>query len=506
MIDAYLTALGMVLDPYILMVMVIAGIYGLAIGCIPGLSATMAIALLVPITFFMPAIPAVAAIVTTSAMAIFAGDIPGCLLRIPGTPASAAYVDEAYQMNLKGHPERALGIGLVFSVIGGLFGSLVMMFGAPMLADFAMSFSSVEFFWLVLLGLGGAVFIGANRPIKALLMLLVGLAIATVGMQNPSGWPRFTFGNTDLLGGFSLIPIMVGMFAVSEVLRSVVKKQAPRLTDAEKCETAEGIDGIFKGMGGLMRRYRWQTVRGSTLGTIIGALPGAGADIAAWMSYAISKRFSKAKEKFGTGHPEGLVEAGASNNSALSGSWIPALVFGIPGDSITAIAIGVLYMKNMNPGPTIFINAPQNIYAIFLIFLVANLLMLPLGWAAIKLSRYVLRIPNNVLMPIILLFSIVGAYAINNSLFDVLVMLGFGVFAYILEDNGYPIAPCILGIVLGPMLENNFIASMIKADGQLIGFVNRPIAAILAGIVFCIVLWTIITSLFDRPKPVAAES
>ena len=492
MLDAYLTAIGMVFTPYVLGVMLLSGIYGLVIGCIPGLSATMAIALLVPLTFFMPPIPAIAAIVTTSAMAIFSGDIPGCLLRIPGTPASAAYVDEAYEMNRNGHPERALGIGLVFSVIGGLFGAIVLMIAAPALADFAMQFSTVEFFWLVLLGLGGAVFIGARRPIKAVLMLFVGLAISLVGMQNPAGLPRFTFGSIDLLSGFSLIPVMVGMFAVSEVLRSIIRPQA-------KAEgKVGGIDGIFRGMWGLTKKYPWPLARGSILGTIIGALPGAGADIAAWMSYAMSKRFSKEPEKFGTGHPEGLVEAGASNNSALGGTWIPALVFGIPGDSITAIAIGVLYMKNLNPGPTIFIHAPQNVYAIFLIFLLANLLMIPLGWAIIKLARHVLKVPRNVLMPIILLFAMVGAYAINNNLFDVLIMLAFGLFGFVLEENEFPVAPIILGIVLGPMLEANFVASMIKADGSFLGFVNRPIAAVLAAITAGIVLWSIASALLRK--------
>lgn len=253
-----------------------------------------------------------------------------------------------------------------------------------------------------------------------------------------------------------------------------------------------------------MRRYPMATLRGSTLGTIIGALPGAGADIAAWMSYAISKKFSKTPEKFGTGHPEGLVEAGASNNSALGGTWIPALVFGIPGDSITAIAIGVLYMKNLNPGPTIFIHAPQNAYAIFIVFLVANLLMLPLGWAIIKISRHVLKVPRKVLMPVILLFSIVGAYAVNNSLFDVLIMLGFGFLGFVLEENEFPVAPIILGIVLGPMLEANFIASMVKSDGSLIGFVNRPIAAILATITAAIVIWSIAAPLITWKRQEAA--
>lgn len=217
--------------------------------------------------------------------------------------------------------------------------------------------------------------------------------------------------------------------------------------------------------------------------------------MAAWMSYAMSKRFSKEPEKFGTGHPEGLIEAGASNNSSLAGAWIPALVFGIPGNSITAIAIGVLMMKNMAPGPTIFVNNPENVYALFLVFVIANLLMLPLGWAIIKIATRVLSVPRRVLMPIILLFAIVGSYAINNSLFDIGVMLAFGLLAFVLEENDFPVAPVILGVVLGPLLEEYFINSMIKSDGRLIGLVDRPIAAVLAAITIGIIGWTVIASL-----------
>jgi TctA family transporter len=200
------------------------------------------------------------------------------------------------------------------------------------------------------------------------------------------------------------------------------------------------------------------------------------------MSYAVSKRMSKEPQKFGTGHVEGLVESGAANNSALAGSWIPALVFGIPGDSITAIVIGVLYMKNMNPGPTLFTHNPQNIYAVYLLFIVANLIMIPLGWWCIKVSKRILRVPRNVLMPVILLFCIVGAYAINNTAFDIGVMLAAGVVAYVLEENGFPVAPAILGVVLGAMLEQNFITSMIKSEGDLLAFFGRPIAAALGAL------------------------
>jgi TctA family transporter len=232
----------------------------------------------------------------------------------------------------------------------------------------------------------------------------------------------------------------------------------------------------------LTKKYPMQILRGSALGTLVGALPGAGADIAAWMSYAVSKKMSKEPEKFGTGHVEGIVESGSANNSALAGAWIPALVFGIPGDSITAIVIGVLYMKNMNPGPTLFTQNPQNIYAVYLLFIVANLIMIPLGWWCIKASKQILRVPRTILMPVILLFCIVGSFAINNTSFDIGVMLVAGVFAYVLEENGFPIAPAILGVVLGGMLEENFITSMIKSDGDMLAFFSRPLAAALGGL------------------------
>src|SRR6187401_516217 len=441
--DPLITAFGMVFDPYTIAVMLGASLFGLFVGAVPGLTATMATALLVPVTFFMPPITAIAAIVTATAMAIFAGDIPGCLLRMPGTPASAAYTDEAYAMSRKGMAEVALGAGLVFSAVGGLFGTAVLMVSAPALAEFALKFSSFEYFWLVLMGLTCAVFISTDAPLKGLTTLFIGLLIAGVGLNNPAAFPRFTFGSTDLLGGIGLIPLMIGMFAVSEIIRYMVN------TEGEALIVDKPIGNVFKGMWGLAVKYPKQILRGSALGTLIGALPGAGADIAAWMSYAMSKKFSKEPEKFGTGHLEGIVESGASNNSALAGAWIPALVFGIPGDSITAIVIGVLYMKNMNPGPALFVNNPQNIYAVYLLFIIANLIMIPLGYPCIKASKQILKVPRTILMPIIMLFCVVGSFSINNTAFDVTVMLVAGIAAYVLEENGFPIAPAILGVVLG---------------------------------------------------------
>jgi putative tricarboxylic transport membrane protein len=479
--DAVATAFGLVFQPYVLVVILLSAIYGLFVGAIPGLTATMATALLVPVTFFMPPVPAVAAIVTATAMAIFAGDIPSALLRMPGTPASAAYTDEAYLLTKKGQAEIALGSGLVFSVLGGIFGVLVLIVAAPALAEIALKFSSFEYFWLVMLGFTCAIFIAGTDPLKGVVSLLLGLLVACVGLENPAGAPRYTLGNAELTGGIPLIPLMIGMFAISEVLRFASNNDKPALA------IDRPFGNIFAGMWALVKKYPVQLFRGSALGTLVGALPGAGADIAAWMSYAMSKKFSKEPEKFGTGHVEGIVESGAANNSALGGAWIPALVFGIPGDSITAIAIGVLYLKNMNPGPTLFVENPQNIYAVFIVFMLAQILMLPLGWMAIKVAKRILRIPAAVLMPLILLFCVVGSFAINNSLFGVIVMLVAGVIAFYMERWGFPIAPTILGVVLGTMVEEHFFSSLIKADGNFLVFFERPIAGTLG--VLTLLIW-----------------
>ena len=481
MLSAFAQAASMVFDPYVILVMTVASIYGLFVGAVPGLTATMATALLVPVTFFMPPIPAIAAIVTATAMAIFSGDIPGCLLRIPGTPASAAYTDEAFALTKKGQAEMALGAGLVFSAIGGLFGTVVLIFASPVLAEFALRFSSFEYFWLVLLGLTCAIVITSSSPLKGVITLMLGLLVACVGLGNPAAYPRFTFGNAEMTGGIGMIPMMIGMFAISEVLRYLVN------TSPEAEMVVEKVGSVLKGQWELTKTYPKQIVRGSALGTLVGALPGAGADIAAWMSYAMSKKFSKTPEKFGTGHIEGIVESGAANNSALAGAWIPALVFGIPGDSITAIVIGVLYMKNMNPGPTLFTTQPQNIYAVFLLFIIANIIMIPFGLLCIKVVKQILKVPREVLMPAILMFCLVGTFAINNSVFDIGIMLACGLIAYVLEENDFPVAPAILGVVLGTMLEENFVTSMIKSGGDWVGFFERPIAAALGALT--LIVW-----------------
>ena len=494
MSDTIFQAAALVADPYVLWVCFAAAVFGIFVGAMPGLTATMATALLVPITFFMEPVPAIGAIVTATAMAIFAGDIPGAMLRIPGTPASAAYTEEAYRLSRKGLLGQTLGVNLVFSVAGGLVGVAILIVAAPVLAEIALNFSSFEYFWLAGLGLTCAIFIAQSDALKGFTALLIGLAIATIGIDPTAGHPRFTFGSVEMLQGISFIPAMIGLFALSELLRGVVT------IDQVGEMLQQQVGNIFRGIGQVWRRYWRNFVRGSMIGTGIGALPGAGADIAAWISFAVSKRFSKEPEKFGTGHIEGIVDSTSANNAAVGSAWIPALVFGIPGDSITAIVIGVLYMKNMNPGPAVFLQNPQLIYAVFIIFILANLMMLPIGWAAIKLARQILRTPRNILVPLILLFCIVGAYAMTNSVYGIIIMLALGVFGWILEENGFPIGPIILGMVLGELFEQSFMTSMIKADGSLLGFFSRPIAAALGVITLSLWAYMLTRSLWKRER------
>jgi TctA family transporter len=246
---------------------------------------------------------------------------------------------------------------------------------------------------------------------------------------------------------------------------------------------------ILAGQWALTKRYQKPMWRGNVVGIIIGVLPGAGADMAAWVSYAMSKRFSKEPEKFGTGHPEGLVEAGASNNASLASGWVPSLLFGVPGDTITAIAIGVLYMKGLNPGPTLFTERASSMYALYIIFTLANIIMIPLGLVMIRLAASVLRAPRAAVMPVVLLLCAVGSYATGNNLFSVLLVAAFGVLGYGMERCGYPVAALVLGIVMGSMFEQTFVTSLIKSDGSILPFFERPVSAVLAAITLGALLW-----------------
>ncbi|MDA0589576.1 MAG: tripartite tricarboxylate transporter permease [Planctomycetota bacterium] len=512
MSEAFSTALQNTLSPHVLLVMLVAATYGLFIGAIPGLTATMAVALMVPFTFFLDPVAGIAAIVTMEACCIFAGDIPTTLMRIPGTPSSAAYVDDAYALAKKGLHQKALGVSLVFSVVGGLIGSLVLIAAAPMLAGFASQFSTYEYFWLCVLGLSCAAVVSRGSPVKGLFSLSLGLILACVGLGSAHSLPRLTFGSDKLITGINFVPAMIGLFGVSEVLRNVLSS-APRdeLGTTSNRETptsrnwlSRSVDEVFGGIGTRLRSSVKWILASSGIGAVIGMLPGAGADIAAWVAYAVSKRTApkENRDEYGQGSLDGIAHATTANNSSLAGAWIPALVLGIPGDSVTAIVIGVLMMKNITPGPGIF--EPDNpqlslVYGIYITFILANLMLIPLGFLAIRAGSLIVKIPREIILPLILVFCMVGAFAIDGSFFDVQVMLVLGLLGFVLERYGFPLGPVVLGIILGPRLEETFVQNLTKST-SLVAFFERPIAGGLG--VLVIVLWATPLILWARKRMV----
>ncbi|MDN7130873.1 tripartite tricarboxylate transporter permease [Halomonas sp. MC140] len=478
-----MNALALLFTPTTLGVMLACALYGLVIGAIPGFSAAMAVALMVPVSYFLDPVPALAGVVTLCAMGIFSGDIPGALLRIPGTPASAAYVDESYRMTQKGQAGLALGTGLVCSSIGGIFGSIVLIFAAPSLGNLALQFSSVEYFWLACMGLTAAIAVSQGSTAKGVVSLSLGLLIAMVGLDPVSGQPRFAFGTEYLSGGLGFIPVLIGLFALSEVFRFALSPKVDELAPVGK------LNDVFRGVLTEIKRMGFQILQGCGIGTLVGAIPGAGADIASYIAYASTKKQSRHPEKFGTGIVDGIASASAANNASIGGALVPATVFGIPGDSLTAVIIGVLYMKGLNPGPTVFLTQGDLITAVFLAFLLANILIVPFGYLAIRIFRHILAVPRTILMPLIIAACIIGAFAVENTVFAVVTMLCAGILGFFMEENGFPLAPAILGVVLAPIVEENFLNTLVKSNGDMLVFFSRPIALALA--VITIAIWVV---------------
>ena len=448
--------------------------FGLFVGSIPGLTATMAVALIIPLTYYMDPSAAFALILGISFTAIFAGDIPATFLRVPGTPASGAAVLDGHEMCKKGKGALALAIDLVNSTMGGFVGILLLIFISPILAKFALNFTFFEYFWLGVFGLCMTSVISRTKPLKGFIAVLLGLAVSTIGIDVTTGYPRFSFGNINLTSGISFIPAMIGLFGFSEVLLQITRRQdfsLPTVEKFTKVPILEAFKVTFKNI--------WTFIKSSLIGVFIGALPGAGADIAAWVSYGVAKRTSKNSDKFGTGFEEGVIAPTAANNAALGGTWIPAFIFGVPGDTITAIVLGAMLMYGLKPGPQIFVESGDLMRSIFAIALISHVFLFILGALAIKASGFLLRLPRNIVWVAIIIFSIVGSYSINNNFFDVYVMIFFGLTGFLLEKIDVPLAPIILGIILGPMVENNLRVGLILSEGKITPFLTRPICLVI---------------------------
>ncbi len=434
----------------------------------------MAVALIVPISFHMPDPNAgLAMIIGVSFTAIFAGDIPATYLRIPGTPASAAATLDGHELAKQGKGNFALTLDLLCSCLGGLIGVGLLMLVASPLAKFALLFSDFEYFWLGVLGLSMSAFVTQGSTARGLIAAMLGVLIGTVGMDVVTGSPRYPFmeelGSVELMRGFSFIPVMIGLFGIAEVLRNVGTdvSWSEASVESSKASLSQTLVAVWK--------HKLTMLISAVTGTLIGALPGAGADVAAWGAYGLSKKTSREPEKFGTGAIEGVVAPTSANNAAVAGAWIPALVFGVPGDAVTAIVLGAMLMYDITPGPELFKGDMTQVRGIFWIAFLTQLLLLPAGYFGLKAFGLVLRLPRRFVLTSVVVFSVVGAYALNNSLFDVYVMLAFGLIGYVLESNRIPLAPLILGLILGELVERKLRTGLIASGGDFTPMFTRPI-------------------------------
>ena len=481
----------------ILVPWLLAMVLGIFVGAMPGLTATMAVALIVPLTFHTPPIVGLAMILGVSFTAIFAGDIPATFLRVPGTPASGAAVLDGYEMNKQGKGPLAIALDLSCSTLGGTIGVLILITISPILATFALQFTHFEYFWLALLGLSMSAVITKGSTMKGLISMTGGLILSTIGLDIITGYPRFSFGHTYLMSGINFIPVMIGLFGISEVLRSISVTSHDQLGDAA---IISNVKADFRSGGKIMGRNKRLILQSSVIGTLIGALPGAGADIAAWVAYGMAKKTSKTPEKFGTGSEEGVIAPTTANNAALGGTWIPALVFGIPGDSITAIVLGAMMMYGLKPGPLVFQGSRDLVNQIFTVAVISQFFLLVLGYLGIRAFTWFFKFPRNVVLAGITIFSIIGAYALRSSTFDVGLVLIFGILGYLMERVTIPLPPFILGLILGPMIEENLRIGLVKTSGNFWPFFNRPISAFFAFLLILIFLYEPVKLLIQRKR------
>jgi len=473
-------ALQALFTPISLLAVFIGTTSGVIVGGMPGLTATMAVALLIPVTFALEPLTGLLLMGGVYCGAMYGGSIPAILLRTPGTPAAVATALEGYPMTQQGRGGLALKVSVVASFTGGMFSALVLLMIAPVLATFALTFGPPEYFLLAILGLAGIVSMAddENRLVKALISGLIGLILAVVGTDPMSGMLRYTMGLTDLFDGVAFMPALIGMFSISQMLE---------LTGAKSIVTDKTLitkikkEPLPKGIGKPM-------ALGSVVGTIVGILPGEGATIAAFVSYNIARRRSKNKELFGKGNPEGIAAAEAGNNGCVGGSLVPTLTLGIPGNSVAAALLGGLLVHGLIPGPELFTKYGIMTYAFILSLFVANVIFLILG---LFMAPYFARIsltPTALLIPVVCLFSVLGSYAMNNSILDVFIALLCGLAAIILQKTGFSLGALILGLILGPIAETGFAQALIMGHGSYAIFFNRPQAIALWGIILLLLV------------------
>jgi putative tricarboxylic transport membrane protein len=473
------TAFANLMDPRSLMLAAAACFGGLVIGALPGLTATMGLALLTTMTLHMDSSDAILVLVCTYVLAIYGGSRSAILLNIPGTPSSAATALDGYVLARQGRAGEAMGMATLGSVVGTLVGIMLLAVITPPLGEFALSFGAYEFFWLALAGVMLSGGLSGTDAIKGWIAGILGLLVAMIGREPAYGYDRFVFGMPEMSAGISLLPAMVGAFGFAEVLYVMRRKVHASITDAS--------DRILPRLRDFFA-MRWMIVRSGVLGTFTGLLPGVGEDIGAWTSYALAKRTSKTPEQFGKGSIEGLTAAETGNNASVPGAIIPVLTLGIPGSGVAAVLMAALIIHGAQPGPLLMVTNPQLIYDIIAMLVIATFGILILGLGLTKVMILILRVRESWLMPVIAVLCIVGPFAIQSRFFDIWVVVVFGVVGFGLRLMNYPMAPLVLGIVLGTILDRNLRRAFTLADGDYANFFMRPISAFLCAIVVLMIL------------------
>ncbi|UCE50926.1 MAG: tripartite tricarboxylate transporter permease [Desulfobacterales bacterium] len=458
---------GTVLSGYNGVALLLGSFFGIIIGAIPGLTATMGIALLVPFTFGMTPITGIVMLLGIYTGAIYGGGIASILIKTPGTPAAMATTYDGYPMAQKGLAGKAIGIATISSGVGGTFTAVCLAFFAPILANFALRFSAPEYFALAVFGLSVTITLSGRSPVKGFISGTLGLLVAMVGLDPMGGFQRFTFGRSELTGGLSFVPMLIGLFALSEGFRQVeiifsapkvnvvIRNILPRLSDLKSCLSAY--------------------IRACPIGLIVGITPAIGADTSAFVSYAETKRSSKHPEKFGTGVPEGVAAAQCGENASTGGDVLPMITLGIPGDAATAVLMGALTIHNLQPGPMLFKNQPEVVHEIFAGMILANITFVVLGLIFARFFAQVINLDRKYLTPVIFICCMVGSYAINNVFYDLVTCVVCGFIGYLMIRYDFPVAPMVLAQILGGMMESNFRRALVMSRGDPLIFLTRPI-------------------------------
>ncbi len=468
--DLFLEAFELAFTPLAILSIGLGSLVGLVFGSIPGLTFTVALALALPITFSMDPVPAMGLLLGTYIGGMTGGSVSAILLGIPGTPSAAATVIDGHQMTKQGFASLALGTAVVVSVFGGIFSLLVMIVSVDLVSRVAIGFGPAEIFALVLFGLSTICGLVGNSVLKGLIAGVIGLMVMTIGIDALEGVPRMTFGFVSLLQGVNLLVALIGLFAIPFIIEALSTNGSPGLKATPRISSVKAELPTVK----LFMKNIGLMLRCSALGTGIGAIPGIGGPIAAFLAYDHAKRFSKKPDNFGKGNIEGVIAPETANNAVTGGTLIPLLSLGIPGDPATAIVLAGLMIHGIMPGPALFMNHANEVYGIYVAVVLAYLWVLGLQLVGIRLFVHVLKIPKDLLAIVVLVLCVIGAYSIRNSAFDIFAMAFIGIIAYLLVWLRVPVTPIILGMVLGPTLENEFRTAMMLSSGSLDIFYTSP--------------------------------